>query len=113
MLESAWLFVGTVSVIWTVLTIGAAVYLENDDNFQIMTGDSFVTLMGAVGTVSWGVWTYGTLDVTAVADSTTHAFTMPGVTVLGIAFAFIPFVFFLTGPINLARGARAPTPDEI
>lgn len=113
MLESAWLFIGAVSTLWTVLTIGTAVYMDTGDDFQIMTGDSFVTLMGAVGTVSWGVWTYGTLDVSVVSDSATHTFTMPGITILGIAFAIVPFIFFLTGPINLARQAREPNVDQI
>lgn len=108
-LESAWLFVGTVAFVWTLTTVAIAVYADSADD----TGDSLATLAGAIGTVSWGVWTFGTLDVRVVSEGVTMSFTMPAVTVLGIAFALIPFYIFLTGPIDMIRGVRSPSVDEI
>lgn len=113
MLESAWLFIGVIAFLWTVATIGMALYLDPRDNFRMLSGESFVQLAGAVGTVAWGMWTFGALDVRVVGASVTYSFTMPAIAVLGIAFAIVPFFFFITGPIQLFSQARNPDVDEL
>lgn len=100
MLESAWLFIGVCALFAT----GLAVY-TNDNGVAMM--------MGTLGFVTWGVWTFGTLDVTVVGDSTTFTFTMPAVTILGIVFALLPGYIALTGPIDLIGRARQPNVDEV
>lgn len=100
MLESAWLFIGVCAILAT----GLALY-TNDNGVAMM--------MGVLGFVTWGVWTFGTLDVTVVGDSTTYSFTMPAVTILGIVLALVPGFIALTGPIDLIGRARRPEIDEV
>lgn len=100
MLESAWLFVGCVAILAT-----AAAVLTNDDGVAIVAG--------VLGFVTWGVWTYGSLDVRAVGDSVTYTFSMPSLTILGIAFALIPAYIALTGPTEIINRHREPNAEEI
>lgn len=93
MLESAWLFVGGLAVLATVGTL-----LVQDDGLAIVAG--------VAGAVTWGVWTYGTLDIVVVGDSVTYTFTMPALTLLGVMFALVPSYVALTGPVELVGRAR-------
>lgn len=93
MLESAWLFIGAVAI----LTTGAAV-VTPDDGVAIVAG--------AMGFVSWGVWTFGSLNVRVIGDSVTYTFSMPSVTLLGIALALIPGYIAITGPVEIVGRAR-------
>lgn len=100
MLESAWLFVGAVAILAT----GLALYT---------TDNGVAMMMGTLGFITWGVWTFGSLDVRVVGDSVTYSFTMPAVTLLGIVLALVPGFIALTGPLDLVTRARSPDVDEI
>jgi len=90
MLESGWLFVG-----------GVAVLFVQDDGLAIIGGTA--------GTITWGVWTYGTLNVRVVGDAVTYTFTMPA---LRIALALVPAYIALTGPVELVQRANGGTSTE-
>lgn len=99
MLESSWLFVGAIAFIMTLVTLGAAAF-ENP-------GDDVLTMItGTVGFVSWGVWTFGTLDITVISQGTELSFSQPELTFLGIVMALVPGYLALTGPFELVKRAR-------
>jgi len=102
MLQSAWLFVGVVAILATATALGT-----DDDGVAI--------LAGTAGTITWGVWTYGTLNVEAVDGAgSTLTFTMPSLTLLGIALALVPAYVALTGPVELvARANRQPDTEDL
>jgi len=99
MLESGWLFVGGVAVLAT-----AAAVLTTDDGVAIVAG--------VAGALSWGIWSFGTLNVEVVDGAGgTITFTSPALTLLGVAFALLPLFVALTGPVALvdrARGGASP-----
>lgn len=102
MLVGAWLFVGLVSFVWTVLTVVGAVYVRKDDT----TGDALATVAGVVGFICWGVWTFGALNIELVEGSSTYTFTHPELAILGVTMALVPGYIALTGPIELVARAR-------
>jgi len=109
MWASAWLFVGAIAFIWTLVTLLAAAYADPTDN----TGDGLTIIGGTIGFILWGVWTYGTLEVEVVSNGTELTFVSPELTILGVAMALIPGYLALTGPIELVNRAREPRTDEI
>lgn len=109
MLESAWLYVGRIAFLWTILTVAGAVYVKPDDH----TGDSLATVAGVVGFVLWGVWTFGALEIEVVDGGTTVSMTHPELAILGVALALVPGYIALTGPINLIGRAREPSMREL
>lgn len=100
MLESTFLFVGTVALITTIMAL-----LTPDDAMAIITGVS--------GFLSWGLIAYGSLDVQVVGDSTTFTFTQPSVTVWAIVMALIPAYIALTGPTELVNRFRQPSQQNL
>lgn len=109
MLESAWLFVGRIAMVWTVMTVAAAVYVDPVDD----TGDGLAIIGGVVGFVMWGVWTFGTLEVEVVDGGTTVVFQQPELTILGVVLALVPGYIAMTGPIELINRARQPKTDDV
>lgn len=109
MLESAWLFVGRIAFLWTVLTVIAAVYVNPADR----SGDSLATVGGVVGFILWGVWTFGTLNIEVVGGGVTYRFAHPELAILGIALALVPGYIALTGPIELIGRARDPSMRDV
>jgi len=99
MLQSGWLFVGLVAILATALAL-----FTDDDGLAIIGGTA--------GTITWGVWTYGTLNVRVVGDAVTYTFTMPSLTLLGIALALLPAYIALTGPVELVQRANGGTRPE-
>lgn len=99
MLESGWLFTGFVAILATAMAL-----FVDDDGLAIVAGTA--------GTITWGIWTYGTLNVRVVGDSVTYTFTMPALTLLGIALAIVPAYIALTGPVELVQRAHGGTTTE-
>lgn len=100
MLESAWLFLGVLGI----LSLGAAVTTADD---------AVAIVAGTLGFVLWGVWTYGSLDVEVVADTTIHRFEMPTVSLVGLALAIVAGYIALTGPVELVSRVYDTDPEEI
>lgn len=100
MIESAWLFTGGLA---TLATIGAL--LTTDDGMAIITG--------VLGFISWGVWTFGTLEVIVVRDAVTYSYSMPSITFVGLAFALVPAYIALTGPVEIVARYRKPSQDDV
>jgi len=103
MLESGWLFTGALAVLAT-----TAALLVSDDGLAIVTGTG--------GVVTWGVWTYGTINVEVVAhhNNHIHTFAMPELTLLGIMMALLPAYIALTGPVELvARASSNTRPEDV
>jgi len=109
MLESAWLFVGVIAFVWTLLTLAAAVWMRTADD----TGDALATIGGVVGFVLWAVWTFGALNITVVGDSVTYRFSHPELAILGVVMALVPGYIALTGPIELISRARDTTQRDL
>jgi len=96
-LETGWLFVGCVAVLATAGAVLAP--LRFDDDVVAM-------VLGIAGFVSWGVWTYGTLDVVVVGESVTYTFSMPALTLFGVCMALIPGYVGFVSPIEVVARAR-------
>lgn len=109
MLESAWLFTGSIAFVWTLVTVWAAVAVDSTDN----SGDALATVGGVVGFILWGVWTFGSLEIVVVGEGVTYSFTHPEIAILGVAMALIPGYIALTGPIELISRAREPDVRDI
>jgi len=100
MIESGWLFAGAVAILATGVALGT-----DDDGVAI--------LGGTAGTITWGVWTFGSLNVDVVADSgSVVTVTNPSLTLLGIALALVPAYVALTGPVELVQRAASGTRTE-
>lgn len=100
MIESAWLFIGLIATLAT----GGAV---------LSSRETVAMVLGAMGFVSWGIWTYGTFEIVVVDGGVTYAFTEPAVSVFGILMAMLPLYIVLTGPIELAKNATGTRPDDL
>lgn len=100
MLLAAWLFVGAVAVL---VTIG--VVLADDDGVAIVGG--------ALGTVLWGVWTFGAFDIEVASNGVVLTFTSAPVAIVGVVCALVPAYIALTGPIELVGRAREGRVDEL
>lgn len=110
MLQSAWLFIGVVSILAT----GVALLTKTQGAALIPNDDGMAIFAGVVGFVSWGIWSYGALDLETVTDSgTVVSHSMPAVTYLGVALALIPAYIALTGPVDIIRRSKNPTTDDI
>lgn len=109
MLESAWLFIGRIAFVWTVLTVGAAVYVDGRDS----TGDALAMVSGVVGFLLWGAWTFGALNVEVTGGGVVYEFAHPELAILGVAMALVPGYIALTGPIELINRYRGATPDDL
>lgn len=111
MLQSAWLFVGTIAFLWTLVTIFIAAYADPDPGAG--AGEAMATIGGVVGFILWGVWTFGALNITVVGDSTTFSFSHPELAILGVAMALVPGYIALTGPVELVKRARDTRMDQV
>lgn len=100
MLLAAWLFLGALAV----LTTGIAL-LTSDDSLAIITG--------ILGMLSWGLFAYNALEVEVVDAGTTVTMTMPSVTIISLAFAVVPTLIALTGPVEIVARVRDTTQDEV
>jgi hypothetical protein len=100
MLTDAWVFIGVVALVAT-----SAAVITDDDGIAIVGG--------VVGFVSWGVWSFGALDLTKVAGGGTETFTMTGVAYLGIMLALLPAYIALTGPVEIVSRARNGDIDKV
>lgn len=100
MLESAWLFVGGVAVVATATSL-------------ITTDNVLAEIVGVMGTISWLIFAYGSLDVRVIGDSVTYTFTMPSITLFAVMMAIPPCYVMLTGPFEAVARVRSPSPDEV
>lgn len=100
MLLSAWLFVGVVA-----LAASGVALATSDDGLAVMTG--------ILGFVTWGVWTFGALNLTVARDATVYTYSLPAVAIIGIAFALIPGFIALTGPVEVIGGWRTVNQREV
>lgn len=98
MLESAWLFVGFVALLASGLALATS-----DDAVGIVAG--------TIGLLSWVLWAYGSLNVESADGS--GAFSMPALTLLGLAFAIVPAYIALTGPVEVVGRARNAGTDDL
>lgn len=109
MLESAWLFVGRVAVVWTLVALAASAYFDDGNG----RADALCSNAGVVGFVLWGVWTYGTLDIEVVDGGTTVAFSHPELTILGVAMCLVPAYIALSGTLDLFARAKSPSVEDL
>lgn len=109
MLKSAFLFIGSIAFVWTVITLVAAVYADSNTN----TGDGLATISGVVGFVLWGVWTFGTLNIIVIDGGISYRYPQPSLTIVGIMLALVPGYIALTGPIELVSRVRDTRMDDV
>lgn len=95
MLESAWLFLGTIAFIWTILNVIASsiVTVETYD---------FVIVASVAALITWGVWLFAAVSgVEVAAESTVYTFKMAPVALVGLAMALPNIYLALVGPIEI------------
>lgn len=110
MLKIGWIVITVVAMGATAIALstkseGAALW-PNDDGVAIFAG--------VVGFVSWGFWTYGTLNIEIVTETgTVVSQSMPAVTYFGLMMMLIPGYIALTGPVDIIRRSRNATLDDL
>jgi len=110
MLESAWLFIGLISLCVT----GVAVLTQTQGAALIPNDDGVAIMSGTVGFVSWAIWTYGAFNIEVVTDNGVEAFTSTPVAIFGVLMALIPAYVALTGPAEIiASRYNKPDVDEL
>jgi len=111
MLKSAWLFVGVVATLATVV----AVVTQTQIVRVFADADGVAIVAGTVGFISWGIWTFGTLNIELLTDSgDVVSYTLPSLTMLGIVFAIVPAYIALTGPIEIvSRAVDNPRSEDL
>lgn len=110
MLESAYLFVGFVAVLTTVLAASTQTRLAAGYGDY---ADPAAMVAGLLGTISWWMLAYGSLNVEVVGDSVTYTFSMAPITVWCLAFSIVPLIIALTGPLEVVKGAVSPREAEV
>lgn len=100
MLAMAWVFVGVVALL---ATIGGV--LTEDDGVAIVAG--------VVGFVSWGIWTFGALDLQVASSGGLQTVSMPELALLGVALALLPGYIALTGPVQIISRAKSGNVDDL
>lgn len=100
MLSTAWVMVGLVAIL---STVGA-----------VLTSDNGVAIVaGVVGFITWGIWSFGALDVTVVSSGGVETFSMPEIAFLGLMLALLPAYIALTGPVEIVARARSGDVDDL
>jgi len=94
---TAWLVIGLLAIL---ATVGAGI-TQTELVRTVGNADGIAMVTGAIGTIAWGIWSYGALAVEHIAPSTTYVFSMPAVSVLGVALAIVPAYVLLTGPYEM------------
>lgn len=95
MLESAWLLLGVMAFVWTVLNVlvSSIVSAETYD---------FVIIASTAGMIMWGVWVFAALSGVEVAgDTTVHTFNMAPVALVGLVMVLPNIYLALIGPIEI------------
>lgn len=100
MLLAAWLFIGVLAVLSTGIAL-----LTTDDDLAIISG--------IAGLLTWGLFAYNALEVEVVDGGTTVTMTMPSVTIISVAFAVVPTLIALTGPVEIVSRVRDTTQEEV
>jgi len=110
MLLSAWLFVGFIAILAT----GVALATQTTAATQIPDDDGMAIMSGVAGFISWGVWTFGTLEIeTPIEGNPDLAFTHPELTFLGIMLMLIPGYIALTGPAEIIKRVQDTQTQDI
>lgn len=109
-LESTWLFIGLTALLMTAFaastqTQAARLYSQYADPIAIVAG--------LLGTISWAMLAWGSLDVRVAAGGVTYSFTMPAVTIWCLAMAMVPLYVAVTGPLEVFKRAENTSPEDI
>jgi len=108
MLESAWLFLGVLGTFWQLLSLGSMAAFSPEGDGSIL---QFFTSVLAF--ICYGVFTYGSLNVVVVGDSVTYSFSMPSVTLVGLALTVSSLFLVLSEPINATGEYRGATQRDL
>lgn len=109
MLESAWLFLGLMAFVMTLVALFAPAWATARGG----DGDGLAIICGVVGFVLWGVWTFGTLEIVVISQGSELVYAESELTFLGVILALVPGYVALTGPIELVGRAFDPTLDDL
>jgi len=109
MLESGWLFMGVVAVVFTLL----ALLTQTQAVRTFADADGIAIITGALGTITWGIFAYGSLNVQTTNSGVVIQFQMPALTFTAVAIAILPAYIALTGPAELLSSRyKDMQPDE-
>lgn len=86
MLDVAWLFLGGIAAVASVVAV------VTDDN-------AIAVVAGVIGCLAWLLWSFAAYGGVETADGTT--FQMWPLALFGTALALVPGVIALTGPVEL------------
>lgn len=108
MLESAWLLMGGLGTLWMLFSLISMTI------FHPSSGGSTIQFFTAVlAFICYGVFTYGSLDVTVVGDSVTYSFTMPTISLAGLVLTVASLFLVLSEPIDALSQWKRPDPEEL
>jgi hypothetical protein len=107
-LESAWLFLGILGTFWQFLALSSMIYFNPQGEGSIV---QFFTAVLAF--ICYGVFTYGSLSVRVVGDAVTYEFTMPSVTLVGVALTVSAGFLVLSEPLDAVNQYRGATQEDL
>lgn len=99
-------------LLWTWVAVGAIGL--GATAFALRTPDDAAAIItGTIGAITWGVWTYGSLNIQVVTQCCVRNLSYPSVTLLGLALSLIPMYIALTGPTELVDRARDTRQEDL
>jgi len=109
MLASGWLFTGVTALLITVI----ALLTQTEAARTLGDADGIAIVTGGLGTVLWGIFAYGSLNVEATSNGVVITFAEPAITLAAVAMALLPAYVALTGPMEIIESRyRDMQPDE-
>lgn len=108
MLESAWLMLGSLGLLWQLVAIGVMSVFNPNSNASVL---QFFT--SVLSFICYGVFTYGSLNIVRVSGGLAYQYQMPAVTILGVALTVSSLFLVLSKPIDAIGRYREASPGDL
>ena len=102
----AWLFLGVLSLVWTL----AILYIATRRNVEV---GGVATIAGVTGAVLWLAWAWGALEFHVVSNGEESTYSHPELAAVGLMMAWFPGYVALYGPFELVNRFRRGDVDEV
>lgn len=106
MIESAWLFLGRMAFVWTLVVLVGTVYVSREDD------DTPLILGSIIGVVFWGIWAFGALQVETTSSGVVMEFSSPPLLVVGIAMMIVNGYVAIEGSMSAISRWNDAEPED-
>lgn len=106
MIESAWLFLGRMAFVWTLVVLAASIYVEpGDDDLPLVLGS-------VIGVIFWVIWAFGALSVETASNGEVLEFSSPPLLAVGIAMAIVNGYITIEGSLSTISRWNDADPED-